>query len=205
MYNLTEFKEGTNLFLNNQFEKNLVQGNGNAYGLELTVKKHSGRYQGWLSYGLQWSNRQFTELNTAYFPAKYDRRHVLSFVNTVKISERINLGIVWEYASGAKITAITGQYLSITPSLNGANILPIYSKKNEISLSPSHRLDLSISIKEKKRTNRVFNGEWSLGAYNVYNRTTPFQILITNQNNTFKYKQYGIFGFIPYLSYNFKF
>ena len=212
MSNLIEYREGSNLLLNNDFEEDLVQGDGNAYGLELLLKKDQGKLRGWIGYTLSRSERSFDLLNKGKtFPAKYDRRHDLSIVLSYDLSKRITLGSVWVYASGARFTAQVGQYFVPNLSLTGVETIPIYSDRNAVSMSPSHRLDINVTIRPKKE--RRWYGEWQLGCYNLYNRATPFRIEIeaeetqtaTGSEVKQVYKQPGLFGFIPYFTYNFKF
>jgi hypothetical protein len=51
------------LFLNTDFENQLIQGKGKAYGVEVLVKKESGKLTGWISYTLSKSTRHFDEVN----------------------------------------------------------------------------------------------------------------------------------------------
>lgn len=212
MSNLIEYREGSNLLLNDEFEKDLVQGNGKAYGIELLLKKDQGKLRGWIGYTLSKSARDFELLNGGRsFPAKYDRRHDLSIVASYDISKRITIGSVWVYSSGARFTAQIGQYFVPNLSLTGVERIPIYSDRNAVSMSPSHRLDLNFTIKPKKE--RRWYGEWQIGCYNLYNRATPFRIEIETESRETAngeeisqvYKQPGLFGFIPYFTYNFKF
>ena len=90
--------------------------------------------------------------------------------------------------------------------LTGVDIIPIYAERNSVRMSTSHRLDINFIIKNKPKENKKYSSEWHLGAYNVYNRATPFQIqLVSNPDGSFKYTQPGLFGFIPSIGYNFKF
>ena len=72
-------------------------------------------------------------------------------------------------------------------------------------MAPSHRLDINITLKPKKKGK--FNGELSFGGYNIYNRAQPYRInIVPNDNGTgYKYQQPGLFGFIPSVAYNFNF
>jgi len=213
MSNLIEYREGSNLLLNDEFEKDLVQGEGRAYGLELLLKKDQGKLRGWIGYTLSKSEREFDQLNGGKtFPAKYDRRHDFSIVASYDLSKRITVGSVWVYSSGAKFTAQVGQYFVPNLSLTGVERIPLYSDRNAVSMSPSHRLDLNFTIRPKRERER-WHGEWQIGCYNLYNRATPFRIEIqteskqtaTGEEISQVYKQPGLFGFIPYFTYNFKF
>jgi hypothetical protein len=111
---------------------------------------------------------------------------------------------VWTFATGSRFTPVVGQYLMPNGNYTDVNALPIYSKRNEVVLSASHRLDVNMVIKGK--THKRFQGEWHIGAYNVYNQTQPFRIRIDkNSDGTMKYNQVGLFGFIPSVAYNVKF
>lgn len=205
MQNLTEYKEGAVLILNNNYEKELLQGRGDAYGFEAMVRKDKGRLYGWISYTLGHSNRYFDNLNGGdKFPAKYDRRHNLAIVANFKLSRRWEISTVWNYLSGSKFTAQVGQYFQPKPGLNGVDIVPIYTKRNAVSMSPSHRLDLNFVWKGK--TTAKYRAEWYFSAYNFYNRTEPYSIRIkVDDKGSLSYEQPGLFGLLLSIAYNFYF
>lgn len=206
MKNLIEYKEGSNLILNDNFEDLLLQGKGKSWGTELLIRKQSGKVHGWIGYTLAWSQRQFDELNEGEkFWAKYDRRHYLTFVGNWDISKRVTFSAIWEYSSGARFTPLRAQYLFPNAALTGIDIVPIYSKRNEFRMSSSHRLDINFVFRNNPK--KRFRSEWHLGAYNVYNRATPYTIRVQLDETTgqLKYTQPGLFGFIPSIAYNFKF
>ena len=206
MQNLTEYREGANLLLNTDFESEILQGDGESYGLEFLVKRDAGRWNGWVGYTLSWSTREFDELNDGkWFWAKYDRRHSLSVVQNFKLSNRWHLGAVWVYSSGSRFTPQTGVYAMPNASLTGIDWIPVYAKRNSVSMSASHRMDINFVWKSKQT--QKFKGEWHFGAYNVYHRATPWRIEVAQDEETgeYKYVQPGLFGFIPSIAYNFEF
>ena len=98
MNQLIGYEEGTNLFLNTDFESKLIQGKGKAYGAELLVRKNTGKLTGWISYTLSWSYRQFDEINAGMrFPSRYDRRHNGAIVAQYAFNKRWAASFVWEY------------------------------------------------------------------------------------------------------------
>ncbi len=204
MQNVTEYREGANLILNNHFEKELLQGKGDAYGMEFLVKRDEGKLSGWLGYTLSWSTRQFPELNGGnVFPAKYDRRHNLSIVANYKFTERFSVCAVWVYMSGSRFTPQVGAYAMMNSSMTGIDLIPVYTTRNKVSMSPTNRLDINFIFKSKPT--KKFRGEWHVGAYNVYNSNTPYTVhLVTNESGN-SYSQRGLFGFIPSVAYNFEF
>jgi hypothetical protein len=205
MRNLIEYKEGTNLILNNNFEESLLQGNGKAYGFEFLAKRDVGRLTGWAGYTLSWSKRQFDGLNGGKeFWARFDRRHDISLVMNFELSKRHILSAVWVYSSGSRFTPIIGQYFIPNAALTDIEIIPIYTERNAVALNASHRLDFNWVIKNKKE--RRFKYEWHIGGYNMYNRATPFSIrIVPDENGGYKYEQPGLFGFIPSIAFNFNF
>lgn len=206
MDNLIGYREGTNLFLTRDFESQLIQGAGRAYGAELLVKKESGRLTGWISYTLSWSERQFDEINQGeWFYSRYDRRHNVAVVANYQLGRRWSASLVWEFISGSRFTPVIGKYVVPAPTLAGFNLVPVYAPMNSVRLADTHRLDLGIKFRPSKIGKR-FQGEWFAGVYNTYNRATPVAIsIVPNGDGSFRYEQPGLFGFLPFLSYGFKF
>lgn len=206
MRHLIGYEEGTNLFLNSDFESQLIQGKGDAYGIEFLLRKDAGRLKGWLSYTLSWAWRQFDEINQgAWFPSRYDRRHNGAVVMQYAVSKRLTASLVWEFISGARFTPVIGQYVLIAPTFNGVNLIPVYAGINQVKLSDTHRLDLGIKFKSKP--DRKFQWHWFAGVYNAYNRANPIGINIEQDEDdgSLRYQQPGLFGLLPFVSYGFSF
>lgn len=206
MRNLIEYKEGTNLILNDNFEESLIQGDGNAYGFEFLAKRDEGDLNGWIGYTLSWSKRRFDGLNAGKeFWARFDRRHDVSAVINYNLNRRHSLSAVWVFSNGSRFTPVVGQYLVPNAALTGVEVIPLYTERNSLSLNSSHRLDINWIIRRKRETSR-FKYEWHLGGYNIYNRATPFTTrIIPTENGGYKYVQPGLFGFIPSIAFNFNF
>ena len=183
----------------------LLQGTGNSYGVEFLLKKDLGRVNGWVAYTLSWADRQFDELNDGKkFWAKYDRRHVFTVVANVDVTKWFTVSAIWEYMSGARFTPLVGNYVVPDASLTNIELIPIYAERNSVRGSDSHRLDLNLVFRTKP--DKKFVSEFFVGAYNVYNRATPYQITIVQaEDGSFKYQQNGLFGFLPSVAWNFYF
>ncbi|MGZ5245111.1 MAG: TonB-dependent receptor, partial [Bacteroidia bacterium] len=204
MNNLIEYRPGTVLILNDNYEAELLEGRGDSYGLEFFFNKTKGNFTGWVGYTLSWATRNFDELNNGKnYYAKYDRRHDISLVANYNFTPRFTVSAVWVYATGQRLTARTGNYFMPNPSYNDVSLIPIFSGKNEFRFSPSHRLDINFVIKRKP--GRKWEGEWNFGAYNVYNRAQPYRVETKQVNGEYKLVQKGLFGFLPFVAYNFKF
>lgn len=206
MNNLIEYREGANLILNDNFEDELVQGSGSAQGIEFLLQREEGRLSGWIGYTLSWSSRQFDEINNGErYYAKYDRRHNLNVVMTLKLSKRWDFSSVFVYMNGARFTPITGQYLVPNATLTDVDIIPIYAERNSVRSSNVHRLDVNFVLNPNPDKDRWYKGTWNVGAYNVYARATPFRIELAETDSGYGYQQPGLFGFIFNTSYQFEF
>lgn len=206
MDNLIGYEEGTNLFLNTDFQSKLIQGQGTAYGLELLLRKEAGKLTGWLSYTLSWSKRQYDEINQGnWFPSRYDRRHNGAIVMQYGFSRRWAASMVWEFISGSRFTPIIGQYVMPAPGLTGADLIPVYSGINQVKLSDSHRLDLGLKFMSKAE--RKFSWQLFAGVNNAYNRASPIGIFIEQDENdgSLRYVQPGLFGLLPFVNFGFRF
>jgi hypothetical protein len=206
LHNLLEYRPGAKLFLNDNYEKELIFGKGEAYGFELLAQKNSGKLTGWIGYTLSWANRTFDAIdNGKEFYSRYDRRHDVSVVANYDFFRRFGVSFAWVYSSGSPFTPIVAKYLQPYPSYNGVELLPVYPSKNTYRLHGARRLDIDFVFRGKKRPR--WQGEWHIGAYNAGNRTQPNRVVLTFDSTTGKekYQERGLFGIIGSLSYNFKF
>ncbi len=86
---------------------------------------------------------------------------------------------------------------------NNIDVLPIYTGRNAVQLSPSHRFDFNVVIRNKP--GKSYETEWHVGVYNAYNQTQPFRIkMIKADDGRISYKQTGLFGLIPHVSFQIK-
>jgi hypothetical protein len=204
MYQLIEYREGARLLLNDNFERELLDGDGRSFGVEWFLRKETGKLTGWLSYTLSKTERQFTELNGGRpYPDRFDRRHAISAVGMLELAPDLFWSWTWVYMSGSRITVQNGQFLMPNPTLTGVDLLPVYTTRNAVTLAPTHRLDVNLILKRPQR--KYGRGEWHLSAYNFYNRASPYQISIQANGAGLEYVQRGLFGFIPSIAYNFSF
>lgn len=187
-----------------KIEENVLTGNGNAYGLELMLRKSRGKLTGWAAYTLARTDRKFDELNDGRtFPAKYDRRHDLSMVAAYKFSPRIKVAASFVYASGNAMTMPEGRYI-----IQG-NIVNDYGKLNDYRVPPYHRLDLSLTwtLRESATWTSLIN----FSIYNVYNRHNTYFIYFDVDGDLDAYdlviepKQVALFPIIPSIAWTFKF
>jgi len=203
------FGEGKQLKMNVDPDSLMVYGKGKSYGIELFVKKNSGRLTGWVSYTLSKTTQQFNDLNFGKeFPFKYDRRHVLAVTAGYQLSKRWTFSTVFVFSTGGAYTVPAGRI----STLNSGSIFEgnyyIYEGRNNYRLASYHRLDLSfIHKKMLKIFRRHYERELVLGVYNAYSRLNPYFVYfeidaLTNKPTA---KQVSLLPAIPAVSFNFKF
>ncbi len=202
MKNQIEFREDYVGGIDENLENKFVFGNGRAYGLELFLKKSTGKLTGWIGYTLSRTERKFDLINNnQWFGTTFDKPHDLSLVANYKLSTRWNASAVFVYGSGRRYTPVSDIYI-----LDGQFNLE-YRDRNSASLPAYHRLDLSLVYKSKIRKN--WNSSWTFGVYNVYNRKNPSFINYDTDidaeagKSKITASKITIFPIIPSISYNF--
>ncbi|WP_281235286.1 TonB-dependent receptor [Flavobacterium gelatinilyticum] len=197
-YGITQFNEITT------FKNDLYVGKGKAYGLEMMLKKSNGRFNGWLSYTLSWSDRNFDELNKGqtYF-AKYDRRHNLSLVGIYDLSSKWNLSLTQIFSSGNRFTMPTSWYF-----INN-NPVKEYSQYNNAHMPNYVRTDISASyffVKTAKKESAL-----NFSVYNTFNVPNPIYVVLNVRVGENKDKvvvwqdQKILYRILPSVSWRFKF
>lgn len=206
MKNQIEYREGAVLLLNDSYEQELVTGKGRSYGLELFATKTSGRFSGWVGYSLSYALRKFDALNEGReYYARFDRRHDFSVVGAYDIAKRHAISFNWVYSSGSPFTPQISQYIAPSPSFTSIDVLPVYGGHNSSRLSAANRIDIDYAY--KFHIGRKINSELHFSIYNILNRAQPGRVVrrLNEGTGAFEYKERGLFGAIPTLSFNFKF
>ena len=201
MQNQIDYKNGAQLIANENVESQLIYGKGRAYGLELFIKKKYGKFNGWISYTLSRTERQFAGVNNdSWYPANQDRTHNLSIVGIFKLNKKWTFSTDFVYYSGNAVTWPSGKY-----EVNG-QVAFLYSNRNGYRMPPYNRLDISITLQGKKR--KKFDCNWNFSVYNVYGRENPYSISFQQDPgdpSKTQAVQYALFRWVPSVTYNFKF
>lgn len=201
MQNQIEFKEFAQTYLNEFIEEELRFGEGRAYGIELMVKKASGKLNGWISYTYSKSERKTVGFQEkGWYLSPYDITHNLSVVGNYEITGRLSLSANFVLTSGKPFTAPQGRFeIDNKPYIE-------YAKKNSSRYPLYHRLDLGLEWKNKPH--KRYNSSWTLSVYNVYNHKNATIIYFKNvEDQQYKTAAYRIslLPIIPTISYNFNF
>ncbi|MCI5057330.1 MAG: TonB-dependent receptor [Flavobacteriales bacterium] len=212
--NQIDYVDHPNLLLNPLIEGELRQGHTNAYGIECNVEKNFGQNSGRLGYSYNRAIMQINDLNNGNpYSAFQDRPHQISFLLNHKISEKWTVSLMWNYLTGAAYTTPVGFY-----SYLGQQV-PYYGDKNNDRLPAYHRLDVSSVWKLGRKKDAKWKHDLTLTIYNAYGRRNPsflnfnkfqsdngFSIpLDLIESYRFTPTTISFLGFIPSLTYNFKF
>jgi len=222
MENLTSYKEGFISLkgVNNWHSKVVSGGKGEAYGVELLIRKTKGAWTGFAGYG--WSNatRQFPAINQGNkFLFDYDRPHSASIFIQHKFSEKLTFNAAWMFQSGLPYTPVAGKQLTISlePGEDGEPVYYetfIYGERNSARMKNYHRLDLGLTVNKIGANNKV-KSSWTFSVYNAYNRKNPVYYyyntsasgeIINPETSGIGYKpnnmyQLSLFPIIPMVSY----
>ncbi|MGM9508964.1 TonB-dependent receptor [Larkinella sp. GY13] len=201
LQNQIDYRDGANIQANENVEAELIYGRGRAYGLELSLKKNTGRFTGWLSYTLSRTERRFDGVNRgSWFPARQDRTHDLALVGTYKINEKLLLSGNFIYYTGNAVTYPVGRYF-----IDGQWVSQ-YGDRNTNRIPDYHRLDLSLTW--FRRRTETTERSWNFSIYNVYGRENAYTITFranADDPNRSEALQTTLFRWVPSVTYNFKF
>jgi hypothetical protein len=205
LQNQIDYIDGAELLLNTQLEADLLNGRGRAYGMEVFVKKNTGKLTGWISYTLSKSERQVDGISkNQWYNNRFDRRHNMNITGSYEISKKWSASASFVVGSGTPTNLPNTKY-----SFQGIQGIPQNASdlRNNVTIKPFHRLDLSATYIRKKT--RKWESSWVFGVYNAYARKNPFSYYTRpNPDNNMQTQliRYSIIGnVIPSVSWNFKF
>ncbi|MCF8364855.1 MAG: TonB-dependent receptor [Bacteroidales bacterium] len=204
--NLVEYKDGAELILNKYPEQDVLQGKLDAYGIELMLRKTSGKLNGWVNY--TWSkstvlvdNKITGEQNNfgIAYPANYDKPHSINVVANYKISKRVSFSGNVVYSTGRPITYPTSIYYQDgQPLLN-------YSLRNEYRIPDYFRMDASFKVEGNLRKRKWLHGSWIFSVYNITGRNNAYSVYFKSEEGYISGYKLSIFA-VPIFSvtYDFK-
>jgi CarboxypepD_reg-like domain/TonB-dependent Receptor Plug Domain len=187
-------------------DANFTTEEGDAYGLDFTLKAEAKRAYLWLAYSLGFVNR-FDGVQQ--YPPVFDRRHNLNVVTTYQMGKKREweFGARWNLGSGFPFTQTQGFYNNVPFFDNGINtdvlggqgdLGIIYAdKRNGGRLPYYHRLDVSLKRVFKFTKHSLL--EVTASATNVYDRPNIFYF------DRVRYTRVNQLPVLPSLSATFQF
>ena len=199
--NVIDFADHSDLMLNKYLDGEIRTGTGKAYGVELMVRKNTGKLTGFTNYTLSRSERTIPEINNGKtYLAPYDKTHVFNIVLNYEFSPKISLSANWVFATGNPTTYPTGR-MEIA-----GEYFPIYSGRNEYRMPNYDRLDLSLNYIPNPSSKKRWKSEWNFSLYNAYGRKNAWMISLNQEEGELpKAEMTYLFSIIPSITYNFTF
>ncbi len=201
MQNVTDYKDGADIMLNEHIESYVLQGKGRSMGAEFYLKKKFGKVTGWLSYTLSQTENKIDGINNnEWYASKLDKTHDISIVGSYQFTDRLSLAATWVYYTGNAVTFPSGKY-----EYEGIQT-PYYTERNGYRMPDYHRLDLNVHLAGK--ADKRFQSSWDFSVYNVYNRYNAYTITFSeNETNpgATEATKLSLFGIVPSVTWNFKF
>ena len=207
--NRIDYVDGADLIANNNIEQVILNGKARSYGLELLIRKNTGKLTGWVSYTLSRAEQKTVGRNPDepgiangdWYLSPYDKLHNLNITASYEWSPKWSFSGNFTLQSGRPVTFPNGYY-----EFGGIHV-PNYSTRNENRMPAYHHLDLAATYTPKPEKKKGWQSYWVFSIYNVYARKNAASIQFTTNDDTGmnEARRLSIFGIIPSVSYNFKF
>ncbi|MDF1576391.1 MAG: TonB-dependent receptor [Bacteroidales bacterium] len=192
---IVEYKDGADFITSPLTETVVLQGQQDAYGMELMLQKTSGRLDGWISYTLSRSemlvqgDNDFESINNGDpYPSNFDRPHVLNVVANYSINRRFSVSSNMVYMSGRPVTYPTSLYY-----INNVAYID-YFARNQFRIPDYFRIDLSLNIEGNLKADKFMHSSWSLNVYNLLGRNNPQSIYFVPQEYFIKGYSFSVIG-----------
>lgn len=207
MQDFLDYKSGATLVMNHHIETDVVNAEGKAYGVELMLRKMTGKLNGWASYTysrtlVRVNNPEAAEVinNGEYYPSNFDKPHDFTMVSNYRFSQRFSTSLNFTYSTGRPITLPLAKYYD-------GNVQRIlYSDRNAYRVPDYYRVDFAMNIEGNHKVRKLAHSSWTLAVYNLTGRRNPYSIYFKSEDGKVKGYKLSIFGNpIPTVTYNFKF
>lgn len=205
--NFLDYKGGATLIMNHNVETDVIPTEGKAYGVEVLLKKATGKLNGWVSYTysrslLRMKDPLATELINQgnFYPSNFDKPHDFTFIGNYKFSRRFSFSLNFTYSTGRPITIPLEKY----DLAGGKRVL--YSERNQFRIDDYYRVDFSMNIEGNHVIKKLAHSSWTIAVYNLTGRKNPYSVYFKSENGVIKGYKLSIFGQpIPTITYNFRF
>jgi hypothetical protein len=205
--NMVDFKGGTNLVMDENVEKDIVNVKGKAYGLELVLKKTEGKVR--YSVGYTYSRTFVRSVGTfseeiinsgKWFPANFDKPNDLVITFNYLFSRRVSFSSNYTWSTGRPITYPIATYRV------SDKLMVTYSDRNEYRIPDYSRLDLALKVSGNLKSHRIAHPYWTFSIYNVLGRQNVYSIYFKKEGELVNGYKLSVFGrAIPSVTFSFDF
>jgi hypothetical protein len=207
MRNMSDFKGGAKLTMNEFIETEILNVTGKAYGVELSIKRNI-RKVAW-SIGYTYSRifmRSITKFESDainsgnWFPASYDKPNNLNVAFNYTATRRFSFSFDYTYSTGRPVTYPIAVYMS------SDQWMVQFSDRNKYRIPYYSRLDISARLNGNLKSSKIINPYWTFSLFNALGRANVYSVYFTTSGNTVKGYRLSVFArSIPTISYNFNF
>lgn len=202
-----DYRSGAQLIMNHHIETDVLETKGKAYGVELLIKKLTGKLNGWISYTYSRTQLRQNDPNEGeiingghWYPADYDKPNDATVVGNYRFTHRFSVSLNATYSTGRPITLPIGVY-SYAGSLRA-----LYSDRNAYRIPDYFRTDLSMNIDGNHKVHQKTHNSWTIGVYNLTGRHNPYSVYYVSENGVVNGYKLSIFGSaIPFVNFNIRF
>ncbi len=170
-----DYKDFAELIVNDHLETEILAGEGRAAGVELSIKKKEGTYNGWVSYTYSRAERRIDGINkNNWYSSNFDQPHNASLVLNYNPNKRHTVTVNFNYSTGRPATPPLGNYVT-----DRGLAIPIYAERNQVRIPDYHRMDIAYTIDQGYKKTAKFKTSWTISLYNVYGRKNAFSVYYT--------------------------
>ena len=208
MNHYLDYKSGAVINMNKHIEEDVLETEGKAYGVEVMIKKPSGKLNGWLAYSYSKTmlresgdKERFQINNGKWYPAVYDKPHDVKVVMNYKFTQRYSISSNLDYSSGRPVTVPISVYYY------GGGYRLEYADRNKYRIPDYFRLDVAFNIEPSHNLTLWTYSVITFGVYNITGRKNAFSVYYSSSGGQ-KVQGYklSVFGApIPYINYTIKF
>ncbi len=206
IHNIVDYKDGASFLTKPNFETELLQGHQSAYGIEMMVKKSTGKLNGWISYAYSHSEVlidgefPWEKINSGNpYLANYDKPHAFNLVMNYHTNRRLSFSSNLVYSTGRPATyPLSIYYIDGQPFVK-------YSLRNEYRIPDYFRIDCSINFEGTLRAKKIAHSYWMINIYNLTGRKNAYSVFFKSEDGKIKGYKLSVFGTqIVTISWNFK-
>lgn len=169
---LFDYKNFAELTVNEHLETELLFGTGQAYGLEFSLKRKTGKVNGTFSYTYSRSLRQVAGLNRGdWYPSNYDKPHEASLILNYQPNQRNTATLNFTYAQGRPTTPPIGGFVTDSNAF-----VPVFAERNQFRIPDYQRIDFAYTLGQGYKTTSKFKMSWTFTIYNILGRKNAYSV-----------------------------
>ncbi|QHT65541.1 TonB-dependent receptor [Rhodocytophaga rosea] len=205
--NFLDYKSGAKLIMNQHIETDVISTQGRAYGVEVLVKKLTGKLNGWMAYTYSRTLLRMDDATAGeminqgkWYPANFDKPHDFTLIGNYRFSHRFSTSLNFTYSTGRPVT------LPLSYFDMGGSTRTYYSERNQYRIPDYYRVDFSMNIEGNHKIKKLAHSSWTLAIYNLTGRKNAYSVYFKSENGKVNGYKLSIFGQpIPTVTYNFRF